>query len=448
MASPTMARSLSAVERNNPPPRRKSCLACIKAKRRCDLGSPACLRCRQRKMDCTYPPGTTPRRAQVAPPASHPTPPDSDLDVALDLNLPSSHSCQDYPVPVVDPMSLTLDPSMGMLNDILEVPGGSHESLLDTLLRPYAFDFVAPMDLSPPLKTSISPPLSDSPTESKLRWDWIVKTRLRYSIDTIAAAPRQMVEKGQMPWCHRHLYTEDAPRSIQDAISSAALYMAKNDVNADMIHNCVESRVQDLLSSPMPTSGRDILARAHALLIYQILRVFDNDIRTRAMADTIEPQLESVAFSLLAHITWEEANADGNPKSLQSLPLYPISETRDFWRSWIFQESARRTFLLTFFFLQAYRLMIGKGSNTCDARLYLAHSWTLSAHLWEANDPIDFAMAWREKKHLIVTNTNITESINRASGDDVDSYGKILISAMLGVDECKGWLAIRGGVLE
>lgn len=52
-----MPQSLSAVERGNPPPRRKSCAGCISAKRRCDLVQPSCARCTQRSMPCKYPPG-------------------------------------------------------------------------------------------------------------------------------------------------------------------------------------------------------------------------------------------------------------------------------------------------------------------------------------------------------------------------------------------------------
>ncbi|POR34231.1 Uncharacterized protein TPAR_05558 [Tolypocladium paradoxum] len=58
--------SLTARERANPPPRRKSCEACIKAKRRCDSAVPACLRCSQRRITCEYP-GRSARHRLAAP---------------------------------------------------------------------------------------------------------------------------------------------------------------------------------------------------------------------------------------------------------------------------------------------------------------------------------------------------------------------------------------------
>src|SRR6478735_5014024 len=35
--------------------RRKSCKACVRSKRRCDLGLPSCDRCIARKVSCEYP---------------------------------------------------------------------------------------------------------------------------------------------------------------------------------------------------------------------------------------------------------------------------------------------------------------------------------------------------------------------------------------------------------
>lgn len=48
--------SKSAKERDNPPPRRKSCSACVRAKRRCVYSvTLACLRCTQRNITCDFP---------------------------------------------------------------------------------------------------------------------------------------------------------------------------------------------------------------------------------------------------------------------------------------------------------------------------------------------------------------------------------------------------------
>ncbi|KAG8408688.1 hypothetical protein J3458_019709 [Metarhizium acridum] len=65
--------SLTALERNDPPSRRKSCSACIKAKakQRCDFALPACLRCSQSNVACEYPKRSERRATQR--PANLPT---------------------------------------------------------------------------------------------------------------------------------------------------------------------------------------------------------------------------------------------------------------------------------------------------------------------------------------------------------------------------------------
>ena len=48
---------------------------------------------------------------------------------------------------------------------------------------------------------------------------------------------------------------------------------------------------------------------------------------------------------------------------------------------------------------------------------------------------------------ISLTQSSIKETIGDARGDDIDLFGKILITAMMGIDEAKGWLLIRGGSL-
>jgi hypothetical protein len=181
-----------------------------------------------------------------------------------------------------------------------------------------------------------------------------------------------------------------------DAVSSAALHAARNDRNTRVIRDCIESRVQDLLSSPPPTLPLDLLARAQALFMYQTLRLSDPDPRVRLSYDATIPHLEESAYALLPHITFHDP--DETP---DALPLYPVAAARDFWLSWIFMESARRTLAMILFFVVAHRFVRGELTQ-CNTNKYVSRSVTLSAHLWKAGDPVDFALAWRDKRHYVV----------------------------------------------
>lgn len=130
--------------------------------------------------------------------------------------------------------------------------------------------------------------------------------------------------------------------------------------------------------------------------------------------------LEEAAFALMGFTAFAEGTFDGVGLNMPglSLPAAPGPETaiqnqpppdiRTFWESWIFQESARRTFLIIFFFLRVYDITKGghgyDPKGTCDGKLGLCHSFTASAHLWKAKDFVDFAAAWNSKSHFVVKN--------------------------------------------
>ena len=42
---------------------------------------------------------------------------------------------------------------------------------------------------------------------------------------------------------------------------------------------------------------------------------------------------------------------------------------------------------------------------------------------------------------------NLTAVIDDAKSDDIDDFGKICLTALMGLDEAKGWLAMRGIML-
>jgi hypothetical protein len=227
-----------------------------------------------------------------------------------------------------------------------------------------------------------------------------------------------------------------------DAHASCALYLAKTPLNGPIILRAIDTRVKDLLAAPPPSTLLEILAHTQSLILYQTIRLFDGDIRARSSAESIIEEVEESAMCLLAHVRFDiESPA-------KQLALYPLAPTRDFWHDWVLQESARRTVLFCFFFLQAYRLLAGQKGLECDGRLGLCHSWTMSAHLWTAATPVQFATAWRDKNHFVVTDAQFGEVLKDARADDVDRFGRMWISTLLGMDEAEGWFATRGGVLR
>ncbi|KAE8354849.1 hypothetical protein BDV28DRAFT_146662 [Aspergillus coremiiformis] len=153
------------------------------------------------------------------------------------------------------------------------------------------------------------------------------------------------------------------------------------------------------------------------------------------------PELETSALTLLACIYF--------PDPITQPPILPTSASAviDFWTSWIFQESARRTVLFAFYLAQLYRLVQGEKNLVCDGKLGLVHSWYLSAHLWGAQDPDEFALVWNERDHFLVKDANFGRVLDEAGAGDVDVFGRMLLVSYLGREQASAWFLARGDVL-
>lgn len=214
---------------------------------------------------------------------------------------------------------------------------------------------------------------------------------------------------------------------------------------------CIDARVNDLLDSALPESPLDALARTQALLLYQIIRFFDGDIVARASADTTFSELVSSTSALLHHISWDGEDVSSNlamsDKDVE-LPTFPLQLPRESWRLWIFQESARRTYLIASFFINTWKTLTGRPLPGCRVDPPLVHqNWTLSAHLWKARDAYAFSLAWRERNHYVVTRWTVMSTLADAGCDDLEPFGKMLLTVALGIDKAKAWLGMKGAAL-
>lgn len=72
---------------------------------------------------------------------------------------------------------------------------------------------------------------------------------------------------------------------------------------------------------------------------------------------------------------------------------------------------------------------------------------TLSAALWEAKSPLEFAIAWNEKNHFLVKELDFSEVLRSTNVSDVDVFGRMLMVGLMGADDVVGWLHTKGGKL-
>ena len=239
-----MSPSLSRSEREDPPPRRKSCQACVKAKRRCDQRSPACLRCAQRKIRCQYP--ARPSRSTRADLARSPAP--AEVPTALHSEVQPGGTGQNGTLlnatAVAQDFSFDEPPWLGDEAHDLQLDdlglGAAEDPLLsaqfvdtsnpalhaqDDILQgdddqddaEECFGFPVPDTSTTPMDLIMRPSFEYSTAR---RVDFAAATsrldcKLAYSIDKIRAAPKTMVLENETPWSHPLLYKDHMPRVMQ-----------------------------------------------------------------------------------------------------------------------------------------------------------------------------------------------------------------------------------------
>lgn len=106
--------------------------------------------------------------------------------------------------------------------------------------------------------------------------------------------------------------------------------------------------------------------------------------------------------------------------------MYPTGSANTAWKNWIFRESARRTFLICYFFLSLYHSLKGDGPY-CHDHPEITSEWTASAYLWNAPSVFDFAAAWNERRHLVIRNLDHMPLLLDGDPSEVDSFGRIVI---------------------
>ena len=135
---------------------------------------------------------------------------------------------------------------------------------------------------------------------------------------------------GRTPCITSELYQNSIPQALQDAISVSALYLTKSGKNESIVLNILGEKVNRLLQSfEKQACLTDHLASVQALLMYQVIRFFDGDIRQRALAERQMTCLETWASALLQRLQ-EAASFTG---------------VRTPWHNWLLCESIRRTVL-------------------------------------------------------------------------------------------------------
>jgi hypothetical protein len=198
------------------------------------------------------------------------------------------------------------------------------------------------------------------------------------------------------------------------------------DLTNSLPTSVIESKANELLRSPtQPTwTPLDLLASIQALLIFQFIRLFDGDIRQRALAENAEPILELWTEQLKSQ-TQEEQNY--------------TTFTAPSWRSWIFGESVRRTVTMSIFLSGIYSLVKNGYCTSSDA--VTANNFTAQRMFWDTNSQLEWERARLSCNPYWVSKMDFDHVIQEGKGTELDDFGLVMMIMYKGQDVVDHWLA-------
>ncbi|KAF2676628.1 hypothetical protein K458DRAFT_424599 [Lentithecium fluviatile CBS 122367] len=380
----------------------RSCIRCHEAKRKCDRVTPSCRLCRRKKLECIYP-SRRPSNfvpIETAYDASSPPPEFNMLDFEAMSNELTITSTPPEPAqdPAIPSLAITLDAR------------GSW------FLAPETFTVDhTPMPLPPNFK------LSDLKDFVRLIERWLAT----------------WITTGSNTFIHAHLYEGTFPSCLQIAFATFSAYLNRTPTTTAMILRAVNDQATALISASNEggTSCKLLidLARIHALLAYQIIGLFDGDIRSRHLAEKRAPHLskaldralENASATLTRHLSANDVTV-----SLAN----PTSPTELLWQSWIVSESLRRTWLVAQGISASYDgLKLGWAPCKGDVM------FTTREGLWAASE----ASLWTRMcadGDVHFGGRFLTECLFDGAPEGVDEFGKAMMEAVFGRERFVEWL--------
>jgi hypothetical protein len=260
----------------------------------------------------------------------------------------------------------------------------------------------------------------------------IYHERVRFAYRQFKTYPEIFYKRGQNPFIHQHLYTEHVPLVIQDALSACALYCGKSSENELLVFSDISRKAMGLAELKCPfLSPVDLLASTQALLLYQIIRLFDGDIRQRADAELHEAILVSWTEQLLGRV-------QQLPMTMSPEASSPDSLTTSSWKDWIFEESCRRT-ILTSFMLQGVYSFLKFGHDNVSGKVNRL-SFTAQAALWNAPSEYHWREAFKERNAFKVTIGDWDIVMEGVKPEDLEELGMMILASYKGMDITCEWL--------
>ncbi|KAL8858281.1 MAG: hypothetical protein Q9178_005144 [Gyalolechia marmorata] len=399
-----------------------ACSACARSKRKCGRQIPSCIRCVDRGKSCVYPPS----RGRAAS-SSRPLLSDALRDS----------------VPRVD-------------DELLAGVAGNTSSptanliLADDLMLDLAFplmdsDFAAP---SPLFQTASAP---------ATRADWFLAPetwRISNRVDISTAIPigkavmkkyvvllqswfERWVTTGSNPFIHSCLYSAKSPACVQVAYTTLASYIHRTPANTDTVLQIVEDRSTDLLrenGAILDRVGAEELARGRGARFYQVIGLFDGDIRARHVAEGHMAVRDSWAGKLLHSAAKALSNTHDVATHLVGCLPIPSTYSQQQWYLWILSESIRRTWLVAVSLSPVFTAL-QKGWSPCPGSVM----YTNRSGLWNAASATEWEKQCLGRNVEFLQRFQCASLFDNAEPPDIDEFGTAMLDMTFNGELLEKW---------
>ncbi|KAF2495430.1 hypothetical protein BU16DRAFT_510272 [Lophium mytilinum] len=419
-----------------------ACRACAGSKRKCGRQMPSCARCAARGRSCVYPLRTRPASS----------------------SRPLISRAMRGSVPRVEDGLLT------------EVTGSTSSSTGDLILPDdIRWDIEFPF-MNGDFPTPLS--LIYTPSAPVVRADWFLAPEtwaISQKFDTSADAPIGRVEMkkhvivlqswferwattGSNPFIHPRLYSANVPACVQVAYATLASYIHRTPANTDTVLQIVEDRSNDLLLENGAILDRvgveewadrgeqDVdlftqLTRLHALMVYQIIGLFDGDIRARHVA---EGHI-AIQNSWAAKLFHSAAKALSNTQTAAATHLVgclprPSTDSQQQWYLWILSESIRRTWLIAASLSPIYVAL-----QQCFAPCPGGVMYTNRSGLWNAASATEWERQCSARSVGFLQRFECDRLLDDAEPADIDEFGTAILDMTFSGELLEKWRDRSGG---
>ncbi|KAI0858512.1 hypothetical protein F4860DRAFT_526908 [Xylaria cubensis] len=417
--------------------RQRNCNACVRSKRRCDKGQPACGRCVKQRYPCVY--GGR-RRTQMAFGES------ADTTFSLGgLADPTPDSCAFMPTSNTIPtmlgndMDLPPDATFHLHSDFSSLLAAIPENN-SFLPDPWASPFTG-LSSTPREKALVRKDYSKMTPMCDDYAPWQLSdpsTKAAFTLSMMKKLHVKFAQNSCTLYIHRYLYKDNMPRCILQAFTMCLLYTNQTEANRGVVLRVLHDSVTELKagSSSKNLVPQRKLARVHALMFYQAIRMFDGDITLGQQADDDMELLES----------WN------NELCKVSDDLEDLVEKGDAARehppeSWEVSVDFRGDCKKNLYNVHLPSASLGHVEDTAETGRYgrlefcspSLDALQVSIHLWNAQNSFDFFRAWKEQPFYIITTFNFDDFLKIGTGDDLDEFAFYFLTLYFGVNEIKSF---------